>query len=124
MMVPLADAELTSFLRDLQTRADPRVSPLREPRLEGLPRAIVVTCEHDPLRDQGEAFAARLREAGVATVLRREPGMVHNFLLCDTVSPACAAAADRVGDDIAAGLGRSSGGHQTGRGVAAGGPID
>jgi acetyl esterase len=73
--------------------------------MPGLPRAIVVTCEHDPLRDQGEAYAERLRQAGVVVTQRREPGMVHNFLLFDTVSPACAAAADRVADDIAAAFG-------------------
>jgi acetyl esterase len=93
------------WVPDPAMRSDPRVSPLLDPHLEGSPRAIVVTCEHDPLRDQGEAYAARLREAGVHTALRREPGMVHNFLLWDTVSPACAAAADRVADDIAAALG-------------------
>jgi acetyl esterase/lipase len=92
------------WVPDPAMRRDPRVSPLLEPHLEGLPRAIVVTCEHDPLRDQGEAYAARLHEAGVRTALRREPGMVHNFLLWDMVSPACAAAADRVADDIAAAL--------------------
>src|SRR5947209_11035767 len=79
---------------------DPQVSPLFVPDLSGLPSAIVVTCEHDPLRDQGEAYAARLREAGVSVTARREPGMVHNFMLWDTISPACAAAADRVAADL------------------------
>jgi len=88
--------------RDLLT--DPGVSPLRAPDVTGLPRAIVVTCEHDPLRDQGEAYAGRLREAGVTTLLRREAGMVHNFMLWDVISPACAAAADRVAADLAAAL--------------------
>ncbi len=83
---------------------DPRVSPLFVPNLAGLPAAIVITCEHDPLRDQGEAYAERLREAGVPATMRREPGMVHNFLLWDTVSPACAAAADRVAADLATAL--------------------
>ncbi|HEX3764271.1 MAG TPA: alpha/beta hydrolase [Kofleriaceae bacterium] len=92
------------WVPDPVMRRDPRVSPLLAPDLAGLPRTLVVTCEHDPLRDQGEAYSARLGQAGVSTVLRREPGLVHNFLLWDTVSPACAAAADRVADDIAAGL--------------------
>ena len=82
---------------------DPRVSPLFAPDLTGLPTAFVITGEHDPLRDQGEAYAGRLREAGVSTTVRREQGMVHNFMLWDTISPACAAA-DRVAADLAASL--------------------
>ncbi len=87
--------------------SDRRVSPLHEPDLSGLPAAIVVTCEHDPLRDQGEAYARRLAQSGVPTTLRQEPGMVHNFLLWDTISPACAAAAaaDRIAADIHTALG-------------------
>jgi acetyl esterase len=94
------------WVPDPALRAGPRVSPLREPDLAGLPAAIVITCEHDPLRDQGEAYAERLRAAGVPVRARREAGMVHNFLLWDTISPACAAAGDRVADDLAAALRR------------------
>jgi acetyl esterase len=92
------------WVPDASLRSDPRVSPLHAPDLSGLPAAIVVTCEHDPLRDQGEAYARRLQEAGVAVTLRREPGMVHNFMLWDTISPACAAAGDRVAADLKAAL--------------------
>ncbi|HEY3978655.1 MAG TPA: alpha/beta hydrolase [Streptosporangiaceae bacterium] len=95
------------WVPDPALRADPGVSPLREPDLAGLPAAVVITCEHDPLRDQGEAYADRLRAAGVPVRARREPGLVHNFLLWDTISPACAAAGDRVADDLAAALGRA-----------------
>jgi acetyl esterase len=95
------------WVPDPALRTDPRVSPLREPDLAGLPAAIVITCEHDPLRDQGEAYAGRLRAAGVPVRARREAGMVHNFLLWDTISPACAAAGDRVADDLAAALRRT-----------------
>lgn len=93
------------WVPDRAMQRDPRVSPLFADDLHGLPDAVVVTCEHDPLRDQGEAYAARLRDAGVAVTLRREAGMVHNFLLWDLFSPACADAADRVAADLAAVLG-------------------
>lgn len=102
----VADIEWFSsqWVPDRLLLTDPRVSPLFVPDLSGLPAAIVITCEHDPLRDQGEAYAERLREAGVLITARREQGMVHNFMLYDTISPACAAAADRVAADITTAL--------------------
>lgn len=80
--------------------SDPRVSPLHAPDLSRLPPALIVTAEHDPLRDEGERYAERLRDAGVEVTLRREHGLLHNFMRMDDVSPASAAAADRVADDI------------------------
>lgn len=92
------------WVPDRSMWTDPRVSPLHDDEFIGLPATHVVTCEHDPLRDQGEEYARRTEQAGVPTVVRREPGMVHNFMLWDLVSPACAAAADRIAHDIAAAL--------------------
>ncbi len=58
---------------------DPRVSPLLAPDLSGLPLTLVVTAEHDPLRDEGELFASRIRAAGGAAEARRWDGMIHGF---------------------------------------------
>jgi len=59
--------------------SDPRVSPLLAQDMSALAPAMVVTAGFDPLRDEGEAYAHRLREAGVRTILRRHPGFVHGF---------------------------------------------
>ena len=60
-------------------RTDPRVSPLRAADLAGVAPAIVVTAGFDPLRDEGDAYAQRLREAGVATIHRGHDGFMHGF---------------------------------------------
>jgi acetyl esterase len=58
---------------------DPRFSPMRAPDVSGLGRAVVITAEFDPLRDQGEAYGARLREAKVPTEIVRADGLIHGF---------------------------------------------
>jgi acetyl esterase len=68
-------------------RGDPRVSVLQADDLGGLPPAYVAVAGFDPLRDEGEAYAERLREAGVQVALRRHAGLVHTFANLTAICP-------------------------------------
>ena len=93
------------YLPDGVRRDDPRVSMLHAADLSGLPPAYVATAGFDPLRDEGEAYAKRMREAGVWVALRRHPGLIHSFANLTAVSPTSRAAMLEVAGALRMGLG-------------------
>ncbi|MFI1499847.1 alpha/beta hydrolase [Streptomyces platensis] len=83
------------YLPEPQRRSEATAAPLRASldQLAGLPPALVVTAEADVLRDEGDAYAARLRAAGVPVVAMCYQGVVHGFLLLGTLCPTSTARA-------------------------------
>ena len=77
-----------AYLPDLERRSEPYASPLRasDEQLAGLPPALVIVDEADVLRDEGEAYAARLRAAGVPVTTVRYDGITHDFMLLSPLS--------------------------------------
>jgi len=79
----LTTADIVEFERayipDPTRVKEPLASVLRGPDLSGLPPAYVATAGFDPLRDEGEKYAVRMRNEGVKVALRRHPGLIHSF---------------------------------------------
>ena len=96
---------MEQYLRGDADRADLRASPLRAADLKGQPPALVITAGFDPLRDEGLAYAERLRAAGVDTVYREYPGQIHAFVSLTKAIPQGLACTHEIGDYLRQGLG-------------------
>jgi acetyl esterase len=92
---------MAHYLSADDDRSDLRLSPLRVQDASRLCASYIVTAGFDPLRDEAEAYAVKLAQAGVRTTLRRYDGFVHGFLNLVGASPACR----RVWIEIAAAFG-------------------
>jgi acetyl esterase/lipase len=92
------------YAPDAKTRDNSYVSPLRATaqQLKGLPPALVITAENDPLRDEGEAYARKLKEAGVNVDAVRYNGTIHDFVLLNALRdvPSTGAAIAQTADGV------------------------
>ena len=92
------------YAPDAKTRDNRYVSPLRAraDQLKGLPPALVITAENDPLRDEGEAYARKLKDAGVVVAAVRYNGTIHDFVLLNAIRrvPSTEAAIDQINESL------------------------
>ena len=92
--------DLKHYLPAGTKRTDPRISPLRVADVSRVPPTAIHTAEFDPLRDEGHAYAERLQQAGVPTLYRCHPGMIHLFYGMRGLIPYAQVAYAQMGADI------------------------
>jgi acetyl esterase len=93
------------YLASAEDSGNPYVSPIHASDLAGLPSAVVITAGYDPLRDEGEAYADRLEQAGVPLVRLPNPGMIHGFMWMNGAVEHAARVYRRVGELVREQLG-------------------
>ena len=89
---------MTQYLRDEADRRDLRAAPLLSSDLAGQPATLIITAGFDPLRDEGLAYAERLRSAGVDVTYREYPGQIHAFVSLTKAIPQGLACTWEIGD--------------------------
>jgi acetyl esterase/lipase len=98
------DHDLLHYVPPGTDPADPRVSPLRAADLRGLPPTAIHTAEFDPLRDEGKAYAERLKLGGTPVSYTCHPGMIHLFYGLAAVIPYAHTAFEQIGAELRAAL--------------------
>ena len=88
------------YLSSMEDAANPHASPLLAGDLRGLPPALIITAECDPLRDEGEAYGKRLADAGVPVTCTRYRGMIHPFFSLSGAIPQAFDALQQVADAV------------------------
>ncbi len=84
---------MNHFLEHEEDRFNPLASPYLASTLSGLPPALIITAEYDPLRDDGERYGKRLKEAGVPVRISRRNGAIHAFIVPNQLNPVLAESA-------------------------------
>jgi acetyl esterase len=88
------------YVNSTEDYKNPYVIPMASADLSGLPPAIIITAEYDPLRDEAEAFAKRLKSAGNSVVLHRYEGVIHGFMLMQGFLKDARDASKKIGEEL------------------------